>query len=471
MNYFKGRLHFNDNDVQYHLSEVGDMQVIRLKSDIQRAAMDFSSFYEASDRAPTAIFCAPNELCESAHVPDFMRTDTHGRLHFLTLRTCLAYWSQFHIQSTYEGAKAAQNAASKVSEVIAQWIADGTVALQVPGKYGGSGRLERLVVGDLGHVSDVAKTKRHDVVTASGYSVIDNEECLLPFQCIRDPIGFRASNGTIASAPLYGRPALLRTDEGFSVVRMDLNDVEVDIPSLGLSRISSRTVPTRLFGRQDGRTSPVGRRAVDLVIVEDQIVAICRGGGTVPPKAGFLIRASEDIVGPEAIRSLGDDNRVVIRVPSRPGIVAGIQCGPHLMDHGLPLEQDRQLREERFIVERRDPEAIPVGLQDSVGPIRAARTIAIVRRDGSLGILVVEGTASGIANGRELSAVSAFGATFAEVVEIAKREDGVGAMALDSGGSVSLYVRGERIIENGDYRKTLVRHERPLAHALAFQWS
>lgn len=467
MNYLKSSFQTVENDVRYHLAQAGGMDVVRLKTDIHAAAADFSSFYEASDRAPTAIFCAAGDLCTSAKVPEFMRLDETGRQRFLTLRAALSYWSRHHVDSAYQRSPSTSSG-RQASEVIEQWIADRKVALQVPKKYAG-GRLERLVVGDLGHVSSLAD--RYDVVTASGYSVIDNEECLIPFQTIRDPIGFRASGGVVSSAPLYGRPALVRDGDRFEIVRLDLHDVEVDVPALGLSRIGAGSSSARLFGRQDGSATDEDRGAVDIVVVEDRAVAVCSGGATPVPKAGFIIRASSALLGEQAVRLLEEDNRVVIRVPSRPELVAGIQCGPHLMDRGRLLEQELQLREERFMVARTNPEAIPVGLQDSVGHLRAARTIALVRRDGTLAILVIEGTASGIANGRETAAVEAFGATFSEAAEIARREDAEGVMALDSGGSVSLYVRGDKAIDNGDYRRTAVRHERPLAHALAFQLS
>jgi hypothetical protein len=464
MNYTKHTLQTTDCDVRYHLFQASQMDVVRLRSDIHAAAADFSSFYEASDRAPTAIFCASADLCGLADVPEFMCIDETGRRRFLTVRAALSHWSGHYIATSYEGQPVGP-VGCEAANVIGQWIADRKVALQVPGKYVG-GRLERLVVGDLGHVSSLAQ--RYDVVTASGYSVIDNEECLLPFQSIRDPIGFRATGGMVSSAPLYGRPVLMHDGDRFEIARLDLLDIEVDVPALGLACISTRSSNASLFGRQDGSFTREEGTAIDLVVVEDRIVAVCKGGGTPAPKAGFIIRSSTEVVNDKACRAIEEDNRVVIRVPTRPNLIAGIQCGPHLMERGRVLEQERQLRDERFMVAKRDPEAIPVGLQDSVGSLRAARTIALVRNDGTMAVLVIEGTASGIANGRETAAVSAFGATFAETVEIARRGDAACAMALDSGGSVSLYVRGDKAIDNGDYRRTNLRHERPLAHALAF---
>lgn len=466
----------NGSEIRYRLIKGRNLEVVRLQADVRAAAEDFSSFYAASGRDARAIIGTSVERVSEIAIPRLLTKDHEERTEFLSFRALISYWSNFYIKHIYGDLKLSEQEVKRYNIIVEFFdycISNKIVFVSIPGNYGGAADLRSLVLNKAGYLHEVKRNELPHAVIAAGYWVLGDEECHSPYQSICDPIGFRVQSDRITSVPLYGRPSFLQTNKGFMISKLDLSNLNLHIPACGLcfsdkDRHEGGTHQIYSPKGASGELSPMDDNKIDLIVVENAIVAIRDGGGTRSPLTGIVLNVDKEVLSDNELNAIRENNSVEYSMTCGTKVHSAVQCGPTLVSNNRRVDLDKVARVENFFTSYIDPTSIPVGVQDSLGSVKAARSaIGLVSNDEFVAI-IVEGTASGVGNGNDNLAgkLNAKGISFAELTELALSEGLSEAIALDSGGSVGLFVNGEKEIASGDYRNTDERHPRPLAHAL-----
>ncbi len=326
-----------------------------------------------------------------------------------------------------------------------------------------------LFLGDFGYLSMASKQFPKAACLASGYSLVNNFECLSRYQAIRDPIGLRASNGQILNIPVYGRPCFLQKDCGESeIVRLDSSSasllLEVEDGRCFEVRnisISSGTQPYFVAADNEIKATPKSQSRVDLLISQGTVAARILGGGTLVGYSGVIISCSSE----SDLGKISDhqNTKVKYKIDAHDGIVSGLQCGPTLVDFGKQSEIEMSLRNEKLSKSSEAFKPAPTSLHLSCGNVKAARS-AIAVGNEKLFAIVIPGSNT---SASRASNIKSYGATFDELAEVCLSEGALTAMAMDSGGSVGLHHNGSPVFSGGDFRNSFNRtFERPLAHSV-----
>ncbi|RCK18823.1 phosphodiester glycosidase family protein [Thalassospira lucentensis] len=459
--------------ISYIVKKLNDFQVVRLKSSLEKKSSDYAHFLTASRTASCVTVAIEDILVtDLAHIPTFFHQSIDKKTLFISFRCLVAYWAQYYVDFVFRDIPLPLEIdQEELLEVFEFWRSSGLVHFGFPEDFDTIKHPKVLPIGDLGYLSDIELSDMQ-IVSASGYSTIIYDECVLPFQSIRDPIGFRAEGGVVTSLPMYGRPCMLMLESGFEQRYLSGADFEVAICGGRMCIDGGAEDSFLAFIYPDGQTERTAKEvsAVELVIVEQRIVAVRYGGGTSIPKAGVIVRGNKNNLTKTVIEELRRKNSVELRPKAIVGLISGIQCGPTLVKMGERCSMENILSEQKFISDKAHKRVAPINLQASANNTKAARSMLGLTVCGKLVLIVVEGTASKVAQSKvRAMRGKSYGATFDELIEIALSENLIEAMALDSGGSVGLRQHGEEIVVGGDFRLTEdTRYERPLAHAIIY---
>jgi hypothetical protein len=268
------------------------------------------------------------------------------------------------------------------------------------------------------------------------------------------PVGALAAGSRLLSEPVGGRSALLLGPRGIGPLRFEgavrvddeervldgVNRIPGEIPACGgrggdrpterASAVTTCTDPTELvlFTPDWGTRTPRGRGFLDAVVRNGVIESFRAGGGTaVPPDAAVLTatggeRALLRDAGAGAALSLGQDLSMRSVVVPPGDIVSG---GPRLLAGGRVRV--------RSSAEGFNPLSAP-WFHGSFVASRHPRTMAGVRRDGSLLLVTVDGRRPGWSAG----------VTLQEGARMMRSLGARDALNLDGGGSTAMAVRGRR---------------------------
>jgi Phosphodiester glycosidase len=268
------------------------------------------------------------------------------------------------------------------------------------------------------------------------------------------PVGALAAEGRLLSEPVGGRSALMvgaaprsigplrfggavRVGEE-ELVLDGINRIPGEIPACGgrggdrpterPSAVTTCTDPSELvlFTPDWGVRTPRGRGFLDAVVRDGLVTALRAGGGSaVPPDAVVLTatggeRAPLREAGVGAALSLGQDLSIRSEVVPPGDIVSG---GPRLLAGGRVRV--------RSSAEGFNPLSAP-WFHGSFVASRQPRTMAGVRRDGSLLLVTVDGRRPGWSAG----------VTLKEGARVMRSLGARDALNLDGGGSTAMAVRG-----------------------------
>ena len=298
-----------------------------------------------------------------------------------------------------------------------------------------------------------------------------------------DAIGLMVSENTILRPPLYRRGCLLFNGTKWTVQTMSLEDVAMILPGdiclradnqseyqfqLNPSNGSPIAIYTRAAhlgenGRPLNRT-PAEDSRHEFVIVNRQVLGWKLGGNLQIPQNGFILSLQAAAL-PESIISLiANDAWIEYEFAdlSR-GLVSGIQAGPVLVHEGRNVLDLASANEEYWASSSIGGEHIvgitPVKLDPGSRTERKARTALGIKDDGSLLLVVVDG--SDPASRTELDSA---GATLFELADWLGANGAVHALNMSGEGSTHLFVQGGLVNRPSDRRgQKNVVYERMLA--------
>jgi len=455
-------------EVTYSYQPRVSLELRRLETQVGPAVADFGPFANIFE---TLVVVAVRRQC----VPEMARRaglhqSRDRRVEFLCTRSLVNYWAHIYFDHLFLDRPDHSDEAHNVRALLEYLSEENSYAVWLPIERDPETWAGPIVVGSLGYLSKTASENPECTVLASGYSTIDYVECVSPFQCARDPVGLRIEGGQVTSPPLYGRPLVLQNasetriahpEELSCLVRLPWREDFIPLSSNEQAQIQ---VHTRAKGRLE---TPIASGITDLVVVENRIVALCFGGGIEIPRAGFVISIPSKVLNRDRMDALRTDSflHYILDPDSCPLVTPhfGLQCGPTLVRDGAVQLSAADLVAEDFLKESRVLDLAPRNVWKSTGDAKAARSLIGVDGDGRAHLIVAAGTSTDVQHSGN---ARAFGATFADMATLATHEGLTSAMALDSGGSVSLFDRGQPIFQGGDFRGTDHIIERPLAHAL-----
>lgn len=122
------------------------------------------------------------------------------------------------------------------------------------------------------------------------FFIMDQLDCVSVFDRIGTPFGLKLKYGAILSPPIFDREALLvKKDGSVKIEKLSLEKICVIIDGA-----EYRHKENALFcSRPEYRKTPSG--GFDIVVVEDRILAVKKGGRSIVPAGGFILHLSEAI--------------------------------------------------------------------------------------------------------------------------------------------------------------------------------
>ena len=168
--------------------------------------------------------------------------------------------------------------------------------------FGDKDDVEFIPVGDtLGYLSDVQNAELKVNSHFFEMDLFDNDS---PYDYLGLPFGLAVKNGVVYQPPLFGREALVvRNNKDVYITCPDISKMKIKIDG----RIYEEGVNCTIFKRPECRITP-SLSGVDIVVVNDRVVSIKKGGSTRIPMAGFVLntREAESIVSP-AVEYVDDE--------------------------------------------------------------------------------------------------------------------------------------------------------------------
>ncbi len=240
------------------------------------------------------------------------------------------------------------------------------------------------------------------------------------------PVGALMIGGQIISSPLYNRTALILYENGRTAIdalKMQGYLKLENGQTLGFSGVNQPLKANQIIVyTPDYRRTDASESSTNITVIDDKVAGISFGDIQIPNN-GYVISAIG--TAGEALKDIFSQNKSAkwffMASPALDGVKHVLAGGPRLLYNGQPYISSK---EERF---RND---VTIG--------KAARTAAGITKDGRLIFAVVEG------NGKKT------GATLEELSAFMKDLGAYDAMNLDGGGSSSMVVSGERMLQGGE---------------------
>lgn len=246
------------------------------------------------------------------------------------------------------------------------------------------------------------------------------------------PVGWYVQDGVQRSPAIFGRTALVVTEDGVTHIRR-VGLLELRGPSGAALRWDATNRPraggVTLYTGLWGLRTPSDADYVDVSVVDDRVHAVVEGGDAAIPLTGFVLSVPRLVVDKvlPGVRA-GDRIEAVPDFPMELGRPRhAMACGPGLLRDG---QIDLDLAAEEL--GEKDTATLPFSLTRSVDRFRGARSFV-----GLDGTRLVLGAVSGVTLGSGPPRVSA-GLTFAELAQLCADLGLQDAMALDGGGSTSV---------------------------------
>ena len=281
----------------------------------------------------------------------------------------------------------------------------------------------------------------------SSFFTMDPFDCATAYDHIGRPFGLLVKDGIVEQPPLFSREALLvKRDGTVSIERPELEHLAV--------RIGNHTFVhgknCRFYSRPRYARTPPGT-GVSLVILGRKVAAVCAGGCTAVPGAGFVLHTGEDVeIHP------GDQ----VAYEGLEDVCFGIQVGNSIVCDGVPTPRFQS----RFFNVRGinriayPPSLYPLDYQNA----RAARIAIGADGDGKPMIMWAEGAAK-IGH---IPGADSMGATLADMARICTELGMVNGVNLDGGGSAQLLVKNLRSLKISDRATDGTEMERPVPAGL-----
>ncbi|MDR9392585.1 MAG: phosphodiester glycosidase family protein [Trueperaceae bacterium] len=325
--------------------------------------------------------------------------------------------------------------------------------------------VEHIWLGSVGSLRTVARYVPNAILVNGHYFTITPPEQPSPHGALGDPVGLHASNGVLHTAATSPRAALLRTRNGWKVRIVGLDDVATTLPCMPAS-VTPVTRYARTPRHPTRVRTPRSEGVLDVAIVDRTVVGMHPSGGASIPPTGFVLRFGERL--PDETRSAverGVPVRHTVLGFEDEDVLAAVQGGPLLVDHGRVVDVGAALVAENFAPTETPASPVPSVFPADADVTRAARLAVGVRADGSLVVVAVQGRSSRDFDVPEEDR----GATLLDMAALLVEEGAVHGLNLDGGGSVQAFAGSGSVIEGADRRTHAhARYDRPVPTGLAF---
>lgn len=280
----------------------------------------------------------------------------------------------------------------------------------------------------LGFLSETENTAQ--LKANCSFFIMDCFDCATPYDHVGEPFGLCVKNGTVMSPPLYRREALLVQNNGdISVEIPDLRNLEIEIRGKRWLHRENASIFMRPAWERTGKSG-----GVDHVIIGNKVVGVHRGGWTLVPAAGFVLRTKEQIA------NAGD----AVIYHGMEQILFAIQAGNSIIRNGV--------RTTRFLssfYNVRNPLRTPY--PPSLYPLnyakdRAARMAIGNDKNGKPMLIWAEGAGKL----RYEPGKDSRGATLEEVSLFCQEAGMINGVSLDGGGSAQILIQNKRAFRISD---------------------
>ena len=333
------------------------------------------------------------------------------------------------------------------------WVGDPTLdsilkVLEERGMLGiaadeGDGMHVIPINGKLGFVSRKASMP---VAVNSHFFLMDPTDMDSPYCKIGTPHGLVLSGGHISNPPLNHRSLLLVGRDGRArITHVELSELSFLID--GVRYVGGRNCT--LHFRPDERITPK-HDGMDLIITEEEVVAVKKGGESVIPVAGFVISVDGDV-------RLKDNG---VTYEGIDDYLFGAQVGPEMVKDGCMIDH--------LAFPFCKVGVDPVVFAPTVYPLpfetaRASRICIGTDGNGSPVLVWAEG-AGKLGIDRENDST---GASLLEMAQFCSSQGYGNIINLDGGGSAALNYQGRRLLKIADRMPvTNAECERPVPNGL-----
>lgn len=279
------------------------------------------------------------------------------------------------------------------------------------------------------------------------FFLMDPTDLDSPYCVLGTPHGLALKDGVILNPPLNHRPCLLVDEHGtVSIDVVELTDLSVEIDGTKYRHGDNAVFHFRPEERFTPKTE-----GTDLIITEDKVVSVRKGGGSTIPMAGFILSvpASLDVADPKVVYH-GLEHYAF-----------GIQVGPPMMKDGRIITTLECPFYNAAVDEVPYPSTVyPLPFETA----RAARIALGNNKEGEPVLIWAEGAP-------KLSytpAQDSCGASLLELAQFCEREQFQSIVNLDGGGSAQIILEGKRSLQIADrYASTNLEAERPVPYGLS----
>ena len=278
------------------------------------------------------------------------------------------------------------------------------------------------------------------------FFLMDPTDMDSPYCKIETPHGLILEDGHVMNPPLNHRRLLLVDNEGRSrIARVELSDLTYEID--GVMYEPERN--SRLHFRPDERVTPK-HDGTDLVIVEEKVVAVKKGGNTIIPVAGFVLSVPGSL-------ELGSTDVVYHGLEH---FKFGAQVGPVVMDEGRAITS---MCFPFFDFNSDEVIYAPTSYPLSFDHDRAARVLLGTDSEDRPLLIWAEGAGKlGIEKENDST-----GASLLECADYCRSQGFKNVIHLDGGGSSQVILEGRRYLKIADRMPvTNAESERPIPNAL-----
>ncbi|MDY0290275.1 MAG: phosphodiester glycosidase family protein [Sphaerochaeta sp.] len=292
----------------------------------------------------------------------------------------------------------------------------------------------------------LSQQEQAPVLVNSHFFLMDPTDIDSPYCQLGTPYGLALKDGVILLPPLNHRPVLLVDKQGKTLVKQrELTSLAVEID--GVEYVHNKN--SVFHFRPEQRQTP-NHTGTDIIITEDKVVAIRKGGGTTIPMAGFVISVENTL----------DITDTQVTYHGLEAYSFGVQVGPSMMEEHKMIGSLNC----PFYDKKKDEVPFP----STVYPLpfetaRAARIAVGANKEGEAVLIWGEGAGKLRYKPKQDST----GCSLLELAQFCALQEYENILNLDGGGSAQILWEGVRHMQISDrYDPSDLEAERPVPSAL-----
>lgn len=292
----------------------------------------------------------------------------------------------------------------------------------------------------------LSKQKKEPCLVNSHFFLMDPTDLDSPYCQLGTPYGLALKDGVVLLPPLNHRPVLLVDKRGKTHIEcIELTSLAVEIDSVHYVHNKNAV----FYLRPEQRQTPM-HKGLDIIITEDKVVAIRKGGGTTIPMAGFVISIDAPI----------DITDTSVTYHGMEAYSFGIQVGPSMMEDNKMIGTLCC----PFYDKGRDRVPFPSTIYPLPFETARAARIAVGTNAGGEAVLI---WAEGAGKLRYKPKQDSTGCSLLELARFCALQGYGDILNLDGGGSAQILWEGVRYMAISDrYDPSNLEAERPIPSAL-----